>query len=106
MNVELDSMKNVTEQADEESEDFMVDEKNPKEKIGSKSEEKVEEELGLEGEQAEGGKESIDSPVRKDEAKASGEDKETAAMYKDNKNVVLREDLKSIFQKFGFVKVR
>lgn len=29
----------------------------------------------------------------------------SADMYKDNKDVVLREDLKSVFQKFGTVKV-
>lgn len=29
----------------------------------------------------------------------------SADMYKDDKNVVLREDLKSVFQKFGTVKV-
>lgn len=39
------------------------------------------------------------------EDQGSGEGKTNIAAYKDNKDVVLREDLKSIFQKFGTVKV-
>ena len=33
------------------------------------------------------------------------EHKSTASVYKDDMNVVLREDLKDVFQKFGTVKV-
>ena len=41
-----------------------------------------------------------------DNKKNNTETKKTSAnMYKDNKDVVLREDLKSIFEKFGTVKV-
>lgn len=40
------------------------------------------------------------------ETEQDKEPKKTSAdMYKDNKDVVLREDLKSVFQKFGTVKV-
>ncbi|KAK4388857.1 La protein 1 [Sesamum angolense] len=46
------------------------------------------------------------SPDNQDdkEDQGSGEGKTNIASYKDNKDVVLREDLKSIFQKFGTVK--
>ncbi|XP_011081824.1 la protein 1 [Sesamum indicum] len=46
------------------------------------------------------------SPDNQDdnEDQRSGEGKTNIASYKDNKDVVLREDLKSIFQKFGTVK--
>ncbi|KAL0394059.1 UNVERIFIED_CONTAM: La protein 1 [Sesamum latifolium] len=43
------------------------------------------------------------SPDNQDD-QGSGEGKTNIASYKDNKDVVLREDLKSIFQKFGTVK--
>lgn len=47
---------------------------------------------------------SSDAPVEtKDQG--TGEKKSTAASYRDNKDVVLREDLKAVFQKFGNVKV-
>ncbi|PWA74866.1 hypothetical protein CTI12_AA248270 [Artemisia annua] len=43
--------------------------------------------------------------AEEDNKKNNTETKKTSAdMYKDNKDVVLREDLKSIFQKFGTVK--
>ncbi|KAK4419986.1 La protein 1 [Sesamum alatum] len=45
------------------------------------------------------------SPDQDDkEDQGTGEGKTNIASYKDNKDVVLREDLKSIFQKFGTVK--
>ncbi|KAK1396334.1 XRRM domain-containing protein [Heracleum sosnowskyi] len=62
----------------------------------------VEDEPTLESVQAEQGKESPDIPIQKEEAKAGTEG--AATLYKDNKDVVLREDLKKVFQKFGFVK--
>ena len=40
----------------------------------------------------------------KGEEKASEEQKPAAATYKDNMDVVMLEDLKSVFQKFGTVK--
>lgn len=66
----------------------------------------VEDEPTLESDQAEHGKESLDIPIQKEEAKAGTEGNSAVTMYKDNKDVVLREDLKKVFQKFGFVKVR
>lgn len=44
------------------------------------------------------------SATQKNE-QVSSEEKSTISSYKDNKDVVLREDLKSVFGKFGTVKV-
>ena len=54
--------------------------------------------LGTEGEDDE---ESPDSPTKNGER----EEKGALATHKDNKEVVLREDLKAVFGKFGDVKV-
>lgn len=105
MDSEPTPMKDFTEQADEKvCEDVKIDEKSSKDNNETKIEEKVEGEPSSEGEQAEKGKESLGSPIQKDEAKAGGEDNLAATMYKDNKDVVLREDLKMVFQKFGVVR--
>ena len=53
---------------------------------------------GTEGEDEE---ESPDSPTKNGER----EEKGALATHKDNKEVVLREDLKAVFGKFGDVKV-
>lgn len=66
-----------------------------------KSEEKVDEKTCVESKEAEEGKKDC----QKDDAETTGEENTTAAVYKDNKDVVLREDLRSIFEKFGRVKV-
>lgn len=100
------SVKAETEQTDEKTENVKVKEESTGENILIKSEEMVEVEPTLESDQAEQGKESLDIPVQKEEAKAGTEGNSAATMYKDNKDVVLREDLKKVFQKFGFVKVR
>lgn len=50
----------------------------------------------------EDGKKSSENPTEKSEEK---EGKSAIATYKDNMDVVMREDLKGIFQKFGTVKV-
>lgn len=47
---------------------------------------------------------SMDSPTEEDD-QAPAEEKLSIAACKDNKDVVMREDLKSVFQKFGTVKV-
>ncbi|KAH0642588.1 hypothetical protein KY290_035540 [Solanum tuberosum] len=46
---------------------------------------------------------SMDSPTEDDE-QAPAEEKLSIAACKDNKDIVMREDLKSVFQKFGTVK--
>lgn len=47
---------------------------------------------------------SMDDPTEGDE-QAPAEEKLSIAACKDNKDIVMREDLKSVFQKFGTVKV-
>lgn len=47
---------------------------------------------------------SMDIPTEDDE-QAPAEGKLSIAACKDNKDIVMREDLKSVFQKFGTVKV-
>lgn len=89
-------------QTDELSEDAKVKEEN----METKSVEMIEEEQTLESDQAEDEKETDDIPIQNEEAKAGAEGNSTAIMYKDNKNVVLREDLKKVFKKYGSVKVR
>lgn len=59
-------------------------------------------ELKSEGKETEDGEKPSDGPTVEGE---ENEGKSTAVMYKDNMNVVLREDLKGVFQKFGTVKV-
>ncbi|KAL7159364.1 hypothetical protein ABFS83_01G022200 [Erythranthe nasuta] len=54
-------------------------------------------------EESEDAKESSDITTEK-ENQGSCEEKTTIEVYRNNKDVVLREDLKSIFQKFGPVK--
>ncbi|OIT40055.1 PREDICTED: la protein 1 [Nicotiana attenuata] len=46
---------------------------------------------------------SMDSPTEEDD-QAPAEEKLSIAACKDNKDIVMREDLKSVFQKFGTVK--
>ncbi|XP_009782667.1 la protein 1 [Nicotiana tabacum] len=46
---------------------------------------------------------SVESPTEEDD-QAPAEEKLSIAACKDNKDVVMREDLKSVFQKFGTVK--
>ncbi|PSS01185.1 La protein [Actinidia chinensis var. chinensis] len=103
---EPDSMLNATEETEEKVlEHANGDEENPEENIEKASEEKVNEKTSLEGD----GKETNDgenlaSPIEEDGNKEAGKEKPTAASYRDNKDVVLREDLKAVFQKYGTVK--
>lgn len=66
----------------------------------SSGEGKVEEKTELDGED---GDKSSDGSIEKVEEK---EGKTSIDTYKDNMDVVMREDLKSVFQKFGTVKVQ
>ena len=83
------------ETEDKDSENINTDEENSGEKIEKESEEK-------ESEDKEKSSEGCDL---KGEGNTSDEQKPVAATYKDNMDVVMREDLKSVFQKFGTVKV-
>ncbi|KAL1829363.1 hypothetical protein ACET3Z_007775 [Daucus carota] len=95
---------NSVEQTVELSEDAKVKEESPVENIETKSEEMVEDEHTNGSDQGKDEKESFDISNQKEEAKTGAEGKSTAIMYKDNKDVVLREDLKNVFKKFGSVK--
>ncbi|KAM7490368.1 hypothetical protein LguiA_033289 [Lonicera macranthoides] len=97
---EPDSKENINEEANNKaSENVDVNEANNGKNI-EESEEKVDEKTCVESKEAEEGQKD----GQKDDAEATGEENTTAAMYKDNKDVVLREDLRSIFEKFGKVK--
>lgn len=95
------------ETEDKASESINDDEENSGAKIEKESEEKVEEKTSLEskGKETEDEQKSSEGCDLKGEEKATGEQKSAAATYKDNKDVVMREDLKSVFQKYGTVKV-
>ena len=97
----LDSSENVnTETEKMVADDVSTDEKTPGENIEKDDKENVDENNGLGSEEKET-EDVEDSP----EAGGDKEEKSAASVYKDDMNVVLREDLKVIFQKFGKVKV-
>ncbi|CAK9165144.1 unnamed protein product [Ilex paraguariensis] len=103
---EPDSTANVTQETEQNvSEDVKDDEENHAENTED-SEAKGDEKCSLEteGKETEDQEKSFDSPIQKDDH-AAGEEKSAAASYKDNEDIVLREDLKVVFQKFGTVKV-
>jgi lupus La protein len=80
------------------------DEETPGENIEKDNKEKVDRNNGLESEEKE--TEDIEkSPEGPTEMSDEKEEKRTAASYIDDMNVVLREDLKGVFQKYGTVKV-
>ncbi|XP_021739211.1 la protein 1-like [Chenopodium quinoa] len=54
--------------------------------------------------ETEGEEKSSDSADKKDVEKAAPEGRNAVESYKDNMDVVIREDLKALFQKFGTVK--
>lgn len=79
-------------------------EKIPGDNVDKEDEEKLAEKNGLqnEGKETEDGEKPSEGPTKVGE---ENEEKSAAIIYKDNMNVVLREDLKGVFQKFGTVKV-
>lgn len=98
---ELDSSENVNAETEKMvADDVSKDEKTPGENIEKDDKENVDENNGLGSEEKET-KDVEESP----EAGGDKEEKSSASFYKDDMNVVLREDLKVIFQKFGTVKV-
>lgn len=74
------------------------DEENPENGEGDDS---VENEV----QESEASGKSVESPMEKDDDEAAKQEKPNISACKDNKDVVLREDLKTLFQKFGHVKV-
>lgn len=70
----------------------------------TKEEETPEGTLDKEGKENEGDEKSSESADKKNGEKAAPEGKNAVESYKDNMDVVIREDLKAVFQKFGTVK--
>ncbi|KAI3729755.1 hypothetical protein L6452_18420 [Arctium lappa] len=99
--VKPDSMELVTEDTDQKGSGNV--ERGCTESVEEESEPKVDVKSSSENEEVENTKISSDSMLQNDEKKTETK-KLSADMYKDNKDVVLREDLKSVFQKFGTVK--
>ncbi|KAJ1396393.1 Winged helix-like DNA-binding domain superfamily [Sesbania bispinosa] len=100
---EVPSEKNaVDQQANDNSAVSKTDEKNPTEITSGEGGQKISENVENDGENNE----------LKEEKETEGEEKSretdekfsAAASYKDNMDVVLREDLKDVFEKFGTVK--
>ncbi|XP_061339317.1 la protein 1-like [Gastrolobium bilobum] len=75
-----------------------TDEKNPSEITSGESDQKVSGNVDDDDEMKEG------KETEGEEKSQETDEKITAAAYKDNMDVVLREDLKGVFQKFGTVK--
>ncbi|KAI8568788.1 hypothetical protein RHMOL_Rhmol02G0227400 [Rhododendron molle] len=105
---ERDSTLHATEEAEEKMSGYVNgNEEVPGENVEKVSEEKVDEKTILESEGKETGDgKNPDSSIEKEknDKKAAEEGKPTAVLYRDNKDVVLREDLKAVFQKYGNVK--
>ncbi|XP_024963499.1 la protein 1 isoform X2 [Cynara cardunculus var. scolymus] len=99
--VKPDSMELVAEDTDKKGSGNV--ERDSTESVEEESEPKVDVKSSSENEEVEDKKKSPDSMLQNDEKKTETK-KLSADMYKDNKDVVLREDLKSVFQKFGTVK--
>lgn len=95
----IGSSENPTEETVQKSEDTNADNKDeetPAENVDNKTDLETDEKETKNEE-----KPSEDSIAEDEESK----EKSNATAYKNNKDVVMREDLKSIFQKFGNVKV-
>ncbi|KAF8400800.1 hypothetical protein HHK36_014102 [Tetracentron sinense] len=108
--IEKERKKEVDEKTTEEDEE-KDDIETPAEKIEKGRKKEVDEKTTEEDEEKDaedaihGSEEK--SPVvatQDNEEKATVGETTIAAMYKDNKDVVLREDLKDVFQRFGTVK--
>ncbi|XAR70877.1 hypothetical protein NMG60_11027912 [Bertholletia excelsa] len=105
---ESNAMLNATIEAEAEEQvsgDVKCEEEKPRDDVDKEDEEKVDGQASFENDaKATDNKEDLGSPIEKDEDEAAGKEQPTAVLYKDNKDVVLREDLKSVLQKYGNVK--
>ncbi|XP_042486614.1 la protein 1-like [Macadamia integrifolia] len=103
INAPEESKKVVSENVENiEKEPINSTEEVRREKVDEETMEECEEET--EEPVLESEKGSLEDSCQERKDKATDGDKNTAAMYKDNKDVVLREDLKDVFQRFGTVK--
>lgn len=92
---DLGSSENATEETVQASKDANKDEEIPTENVDNGND------AESDGKETKEGENSTEDPVVE---KEETEEKRSAAACKDNMDVVLREDLKDIFQKFGTVK--
>ncbi|XP_048331387.2 la protein 1 isoform X1 [Ziziphus jujuba] len=95
---DLDSTDNANEQTDQVPENVNKSEEISGDNVDKEDEEKLADGLQSDGKETEDGEKPSGAP------NLDSEDKSAAVIYKDNKDVVLREDLKGVFQKFGTVK--
>ncbi|KAJ9168327.1 hypothetical protein P3X46_019868 [Hevea brasiliensis] len=97
------SENDAQENEQKESENVSDDKENNEMNVEEGKEEKANEEIGSESKeiQVEEGEKSAEDPTGKDKEK---EGKSKADAYRDDMNVVLREDLKAVLGKFGTVK--
>lgn len=104
-NVKSDSKETDSKVTEHNVLDNVTDDDKNHENIIEESREKADVKPHLEGEEKEeDGEKSSQNDIRNEENEAAAGGKNAAVMYKDEKNVVLREDLKAVFQKFGTVK--
>ncbi|KAJ8555376.1 hypothetical protein K7X08_012872 [Anisodus acutangulus] len=98
-----DKTKDNAEVTDEKmSEDIKDEDSNENDDTGDKKD--AEDGSGeTDVQNSEVAEKSVDSPTEDDE-QAPAEEKLSIAACKDNKDIVMREDLRSVFQKFGTVK--
>lgn len=97
-----ESVANGSEEADKAS----VNDKNGAvENVEETMEEVCPESIEKEEKETEGDKKSSESADKKDGDKAAPGGKSAIESYKNNMDVVIREDLKAVFGKFGTVKV-
>uniref|UniRef100_A0A2N9J4A7 La protein 1 n=1 Tax=Fagus sylvatica TaxID=28930 RepID=A0A2N9J4A7_FAGSY len=100
----LDSSENANKEIETMvTDDVSKGEKTPGENNEKDDKENVDENNGLGSveKETEDVEESPEGPIEMGDEK---EDKSAATVYKDDMNVVLREDLKDLFQKYGTVK--
>ncbi|XP_057985267.1 la protein 1-like [Hevea brasiliensis] len=97
------SENDAQENEQKESENVSDDKENNEMNVEEGKEEKANEEIGSESKeiQVEEGEKSAEDPTGKDKEK---EGKSKADAYRDDMNVVSREDLKAVLGKFGTVK--
>jgi lupus La protein len=100
----LDSSENETRVTEKMAEKNINEDETPGENIENDNKEKIDQNNGLESEEKET-QEIEKSSEGATEMSDEKEEKRTAASFMDDMNVVLREDLKDVFQKYGTVKV-
>ncbi|KAK2661183.1 hypothetical protein Ddye_007716 [Dipteronia dyeriana] len=96
--VEIESSEDATKESEKASENVKSNEGKTEEKNGVDVKE-------IDAEDGEKSSQGSDEKGEEKEDKGEGkEEKSAVATYKNNMDVVMREDLKSVFQKFGIVK--